>query len=70
MKNIESKYVKDVTTSIYGCPEIRSKYTGDYRRQISTSFYHQLCNYLAWEVGMGSYVGSDSSHEWMYWGNI
>ena len=43
MKNIENNY-KDVTTPIYGCPEIRSKYTGEHTRQISTSFYHQLCN--------------------------
>ena len=27
MKNIVSNYVKDVTTPIYGCPEIRSKST-------------------------------------------
>ncbi len=30
MKNIGSNYVKDVTTPIYGCPEIRSKYTGEH----------------------------------------
>ena len=35
-------YVKDVTTPIYGCPDIRSKFTVEHTRQISTSFYHQL----------------------------
>ena len=35
MKNIESNYVKDVTIPIYGCPEIRSKYTEEHTRQIS-----------------------------------
>ena len=58
MKNIESNIVKDLITPIYGCPEIRSKYTGDHTRQISIIFYHQLCNYSkttirAWEVGRG-----------------
>ena len=45
MKNIESNYVKDVAKPIYGYPEIRSEYTGEHTRQISTAFNHQLCNY-------------------------
>ena len=45
MKNIESNNVEDLITPNYGCPEIRSKYTGGHTIQISTEFYHQLCNY-------------------------
>ena len=52
MINIERNYVKDVTTPIYGCSEIKSKNTGEHTRQITISFYDQLYN-LTGEVGMG-----------------
>ena len=45
MKNIGSNNAKDVTKPIYGCPQIRSKYTADHTKQILDSLHLQPCNY-------------------------
>ena len=39
MKNIESNNVKGVSTHIYGCPEIRSKYTELGQSTLKTTQY-------------------------------